>query len=102
VFSTIGNREPAFYGRPMPAGHYRSSCLVPGNLLNDGLHVLSLIVFGQNFTDAIHVEDALAFHLADSPELRNDFFGKWEGAVRPSLEWTTRPIRAPGVGGAPG
>ena len=93
VFGSIGNREPAYYGRPMAAGHYRSSCLVPANLLNDGLHVLSLILFGPSFSDAIHVEDALAFHLADSPALRNDFFGKWEGAVRPALEWTTTLVR---------
>jgi hypothetical protein len=38
---------------------------------------------------------AVAFHVVDGMEgdsVRGDFGGEWSGAVRPRLDWTTRPI----------
>jgi lipopolysaccharide transport system ATP-binding protein len=92
IFGSISNREPTYYGRPMPAGRYRSSCLIPGSLLNNGFHTLSAILFGSSFSDATHVQEALTFELGDTSALRRDFFGEWSGSVRPALDWSTKPI----------
>jgi lipopolysaccharide transport system ATP-binding protein len=89
IFSSIGNREPRWYGKPMPAGRYRSRCTVPANLLNAGTFSLSVIMFGEGFSDPITVRDVLLFRLRDSEALRRGFSGVWSGAVRPALDWIT-------------
>ena len=89
VFSSIGNREPRWYGRPMPLGRYRSTCTIPGNLLNNGTYSASVYMFGQGFRDMQFMNDVLRFEVADSPAIRGDYFGALLGAVRPDLTWTT-------------
>ena len=92
VFSSIGNREPRWYGRPMPLGRYRSTCIVPGNLLNNGTYSASVYMFGQSFRDMYFLTDVLRFEIADSPAIRGDYFGAILGAVRPDLEWSTQAL----------
>jgi homopolymeric O-antigen transport system ATP-binding protein len=92
VFSSLNNREPAWYGRPMPAGRYRSRCLVPGDLLNAGWFTVDLNLFGKDFTDQRLLRDVLRLEVQDSARLRGDYFGAYHGTVRPALEWTTIPV----------
>ena len=89
IFNSFPVREPVWHGRPFPAGLFRSACYVPGNLLNDGLHrVLLLVVKDQN-TVILSLSDALVFNVVDAVERRNEWHGKWVGAVRPDLKWVT-------------
>lgn len=92
VFSSIGNREERWYGRPMPLGKYRSTCIVPGNLLNNGTYSASVFMFGQSFRDIYMLNDVLRFEIADSPAIRGDYFGAILGAVRPDLQWSTQAL----------
>ena len=47
-------------------------------------------------TELVHRErDILVFDVRDSPDLRGRWFGKWKGAVRPVLDWTTERIEDP-------
>lgn len=92
VFSSIGNREERWYGRAMPLGSYRSSCTVPGNLLNNGTYSVSVFMFGQSFRDMYMLNDVLRFEVADSPAIRGDYFGAMLGAVRPDLQWSTHAL----------
>jgi lipopolysaccharide transport system ATP-binding protein len=89
VFSSLSNRESAWYGRPMPRGQYRARCTVPGDLLNAGWFTLDLNLFGKDFTDQHLMRDVLRLEVQDSGGLRGDYFGAYLGAVRPSLAWTT-------------
>jgi hypothetical protein len=34
----------------------------------------------------------LVFEVRDTPDLRGGWFGKWKGAVRPILDWTTERL----------
>jgi lipopolysaccharide transport system ATP-binding protein len=92
VLSSPSVNEPQWFGRPLPTGLFRSYCHIPGNLLNDGMYrVVVLIV-----QDAAHVlychEDALVFEVGDTVEGRGNWYGKWIGTVRPALEWVTEYI----------
>ena len=89
VFNTFPVHEPVWHGRPLPAGLFRSSCYVPGNLLNDGLHRVLLLVVKDQGHVIFSLNDALVFNVLDAVERRNDWHGEWEGAVRPDLEWQT-------------
>jgi len=50
--------------------------------------VLLLVVEDQGIV-IFSMSDALVFNVLDSVERRGDWHGKWEGAVRPDLEWKT-------------
>ncbi len=85
-------REPAWHGRPFPAGLFRSVCHVPGGLLNDGVHRVLLLVVKEETEVVFSFEDAIVFDVSDSVERRGGWHGKWPGAVRPDLEWETERL----------
>lgn len=89
VFSTGPVDAP-----PLAAGLYRDTCLVPGDLLNDGAHRAE-VFFVHAMEDLIYKEDdLLTFDVRDAVDLRGDWHGKWPGAVRPLLPWRTDRIAA--------
>ena len=89
VFNSFPVREPVWHGRPFPNGLFRSSCYIPGNLLNEGVHRVLLLVVKDQGIVIFSMSDALVFNVLDSVERRGNWHGKWEGAVRPDLQWTT-------------
>ncbi len=92
VFSSLSNRESAWYGRPMRRGVFRARCSIPGDLLNAGWFSVDVNLFGKDFTDQFLVRDALRLEVQDSGRLRGDYYGAYFGAVRPSLAWHTEPV----------
>jgi len=92
VFNTFPVKEQDWNGRPFPVGRFRSTCYVPGNLLNDGLHRVQLLVV-KNAGSVIYSHDnILVFEAHDTAERRGTWHGKWIGAVRPDLRWTTQAL----------
>jgi lipopolysaccharide transport system ATP-binding protein len=89
VFNSFPIREPSWHGRPFPIGLFRSVCYIPGNLLNDGIHRVLLLVVKDQGEVIFSVNDVLVFNVLDAIERRGDWHGKWQGAVRPDLEWAT-------------
>jgi lipopolysaccharide transport system ATP-binding protein len=88
ILNSVPVNEPAWHGRAFPVGLFRSACHVPGNLLNDGLYRVLLLVVKDQGTVIFSLNDALVFNVLDR-ERPGDWHGKWEGAVRPDLVWTT-------------
>ena len=95
VFNSFPVREPVWHGRPFPIGLFRSACHVPANLLNEGVHRVLLLVVEDQGIVIFSMSDALVFNVLDSIERRGDWHGKWEGAVRPDLEWKTELLQEP-------
>jgi lipopolysaccharide transport system ATP-binding protein len=92
AFATTTVEEPAWHGRPFPAGLFRSVCRVPGRLLNEGTYRLT-VHLAKDMSKAVWTQqDVLAFdvHELDRP---GNWFGKHPGAVRPRLEWATELIQ---------
>jgi lipopolysaccharide transport system ATP-binding protein len=74
-------------------GFYRSSVVVPGNLLADGTYRvgIQLRTFEPQRLEA-DAREAIAFTVMDSivgDAARGHWRGNWAGAVRPRLDWTT-------------
>ncbi len=81
--------EDPWYGRPQPKGLFQSTCRIPGNFLNDGLYSITAIVgTGASHTEAM-ADNAVSFHVHDTGEMRQKFYGGWGGVVRPRLAWHT-------------
>ena len=83
----------AWSPRPYPTGLFRTSCTIPGNLLNDGPHSVSVFINEKSASDNIlALKDVLPFTVRDTGVMRKEFTGKWLGAVRPRLDWYTTKL----------
>jgi len=92
VLSSPSNHEKGWHGKPRPKGLYRSTCLIPGNFLPDGEYSITLIVWGEYYRLIAELPHVLKFLLIDSGDVRGDYFGGWEGIVRPLLDWECEKI----------
>jgi lipopolysaccharide transport system ATP-binding protein len=85
IIFSAGPTAPPF---DQAVGRYSESCHVPGNLMNDGNYFISVEV-REKAKLLLSLPAVLSISIEDSSEGRHGWFGKWEGAVRPRLEWTT-------------
>jgi len=92
VFGSMSNTEPNFYGKPMPAGNYRSSCSMYGNLLNAGRFHISITGGSAYWTDSFAIDHAISFDAIDDGVLKSDYYGFSGGVIKPKLRWKTLPI----------
>jgi lipopolysaccharide transport system ATP-binding protein len=90
LFVSYNNQDPAWRNRKQSKGLYRSTCCIPGNLLNDGnFSVWAAVATIPHTLQALEI-DAITFHVFDpaSGGARGDYTGEWSGGViRPLLEW---------------
>ncbi|MBA2603304.1 MAG: ATP-binding cassette domain-containing protein [Acidobacteria bacterium] len=89
VFNAVPVTERTWQGRPMPRGVFRDTCFIPGDLLNDGVHRVELLVVQDDTNVILRKDEALVFEVHDTPDHRGAWFGDWAGAVRPLFPWTT-------------
>lgn len=77
--------------QPRRIGGYREECLIPGDLMNDGNYRVTFEVReeGKVILKCPHI---LTFDVADSSDFRFGWYGKWDGVVRPLLEWKTTQV----------
>ncbi|RYE83565.1 MAG: ABC transporter ATP-binding protein, partial [Hyphomicrobiales bacterium] len=82
---------PTVPPQPCAPGCYRDRCVVPGDLLNDGTY---RVTFELRDGDRLLLtaRDLLGFEVLDSVDGRFGWYGKWEGVIRPRLEWTSERI----------
>ncbi|MCD6012870.1 MAG: hypothetical protein K0Q79_2732 [Flavipsychrobacter sp.] len=73
----------------MAVGEHSSTLRIPGNLLNDDIYTINLLFVKDTSTIIYGKEDLLTFEVTDSMRDGN-WYGKWLGAVRPSLEFEVR------------
>jgi len=82
-----------WYSRRYPRGLFRTSCTIPGCLLNDGLHGITVYINEKTAYDNIVLaRDVLSFTVQDTGVMRKEYTGKWLGAVRPRLDWHTTQL----------
>jgi lipopolysaccharide transport system ATP-binding protein len=93
VFGTL-DLDPAWRGRPRPAGRYVSAVHIPANLLSDGMMFVnaalltqapSILQFWERSVVAFQVIETF-----DDDSARGDFTGQIGGVVRPLLQWSTK------------
>jgi lipopolysaccharide transport system ATP-binding protein len=92
IFVTV-DVDPAWRGRKRPVGRYKSTALIPGNLLSEGMiFVQSNLRTLTPDTIQFWARDVVAFQMIDTLDgdsARGDYAGDIAGAVRPLLKWTT-------------
>ncbi|MCU0490982.1 MAG: ABC transporter ATP-binding protein [Chloroflexaceae bacterium] len=93
IFS-LHDVDPEWRQRPRPAGWYRSTAVIPGNLLAEGVIYVNPAIITLNPNVAQFDETyAVSFNVADAPAgadtARGDWTGKMYGVVRPLCQWQT-------------
>jgi lipopolysaccharide transport system ATP-binding protein len=90
----VNDRDPKWYRRQRPAGRYVSTAWVPGNLLSEGIITVGAGIMTEDpFRLHCDVPRVVGFRVHESAggnTARGDFTGRWPGAVRPLLKWTTQ------------
>jgi lipopolysaccharide transport system ATP-binding protein len=66
-------------------GRSKVSCVIPGDLLNDGGYRISLIFFRRN-TKVLVVRDAIHIEIQEGAR-QGTWFNQWHGVVRPRTAW---------------
>jgi lipopolysaccharide transport system ATP-binding protein len=68
-------------------GLVKGVCRIPGDFLNDGIHRVMIMIVQDCAYPIYQLDDALVFDVHDV-EREYEWLGKWEGVVRPRLDWT--------------
>jgi lipopolysaccharide transport system ATP-binding protein len=92
AFTTL-DVDPEWRGRPRPIGRFTSTAWVPGNLLAEGIILVSVALREEEpLRSHFIAQDVIGFQVVDTAEgnsARGDWDGGVIGVVRPLLKWTT-------------
>jgi lipopolysaccharide transport system ATP-binding protein len=92
---SISSNDDPLYGVPLPVGLYQSTCIIPGNFLNEARYVISALVGRVPNRTMIIEESVVSFDVHDTGAMREVYFGNWSGPViRPRLQWNTVEAQA--------
>jgi homopolymeric O-antigen transport system ATP-binding protein len=96
VFISGAMHAPEWANRPRDPGVYRSSAVLPGNLLAEGTYtiqaVLHTLTAGKPSEVHANEQDVVAFTVYDRVEgdsARGEHLGAYPGVVRPIVQWET-------------
>jgi lipopolysaccharide transport system ATP-binding protein len=98
VLESAANHDPAYTGKARKKGIYRSVCHIPGNLFNEGMfHVDVLVRVLVPRRYFVRESNLLSFRVQDSgsgKSVKGEFTKPWSGVVAPLLPWKTdiRPL----------
>lgn len=95
VFESVSVDDPTWRVRPLPVGLFRGVVLIPANLLNQGSYRLRVVFIDEFGTARIFdYPSAAVFTVHDLSPRRISWYGRFQGVVRPRLEWRIEPITA--------
>ena len=64
----------------------KASCIIPADLLNDGVYSLEMYFNSAELRGLCHLPNVINFEVVDKKR-NSAYFGKINGAVRPKLNW---------------
>jgi len=94
LFNTGPRADESSATQALGGGLFRSTCFVPGELLNDGTIRVELYVIKDQSNAIYRHDNILLFEVLEAPENRRDWYGKIIGAVRPNLRWVTERVES--------
>jgi lipopolysaccharide transport system ATP-binding protein len=88
-FHSVNLVRDDWFGRPHPAGRYRTVCTIPANFLNEGTFSITVLLLLNVAHVEVFEKDAISFTVHDTGAMKKEWAGEWSGAVRPRLAWST-------------
>ena len=93
VFVSAANHDPAYRGATREPGLYRSRCIIPGDLMTEGLFSVDVwlrVLYPRRVF--VHEANLLTFRVQDTglgDSTKGTYRGVWGGVIAPRLEWHT-------------
>ena len=91
-FPSANSSVDPWFGKPYPAGKFRTTCTLPGNFLNTGSYTLNAILLQDVSNIQVFERRVLTFTVHETGEMRKEYGGHWIGVVRPKLAWQTERL----------
>jgi lipopolysaccharide transport system ATP-binding protein len=89
LFTSINNREANWSRNDLSVGNYRTTCRIPQNLFNNGFFKITMYFFEGQYSNHVCLDEVFRFDVLDSPAIRGDWYGGYDGFFRPDLSWST-------------
>lgn len=89
---SVSKTEDAFGGKPHNPGMFETVCCIPANFLNTGTYSVSVILARGKADVQVFQDYAVSFHVHDSGQISQEYFGGEFGIIRPHLAWQTQFI----------
>jgi len=77
---------------PVAPGEYVSTCVVPPNLLNEGLHFISLRANIHAVKHIVVLNNLLSFQIVNTEGVNASYGRVRPGVISPQLNWETQPL----------
>jgi lipopolysaccharide transport system ATP-binding protein len=87
-----GSGDPEWARRSSPAGLFRSTCYVPGDLLNVGRHRFNVLVIKDLSSVIYQYESGVTFEIFDLDERVLSQYAREPGVVKPALKWKMEQV----------
>ena len=72
--------------RHLAVGLHKGICNIPGNLLNDGIYKVSMMIVGDGSYSLFYYENSISFEVHENRNA-SGWHGKWIGVIRPRLDF---------------
>jgi lipopolysaccharide transport system ATP-binding protein len=93
VFESVTTEDPDWSARPHQRGLFRSTCFVPGDLVNAGNFMIQLIFFDDKLLQLFDFTEAAIVSVHDTtPRSKLAYYGRFVGSIHPKLKWNTTLI----------
>lgn len=76
-------------GKKYPNGYYKSSCKIPGNLLNENTYSFHVVIIDNHSSTLARIGNVLEVNIIDDGEMRKEYTDEWFGIIKTKLEWVT-------------
>jgi homopolymeric O-antigen transport system ATP-binding protein len=93
LFHSFSNEEENLREHLLPRGLFRSVCLVPGNLLNEGKFQIEVYFLHGSTSNYFSLIDAGVITVLDTkPRPARTYYGRFIGNIHPRLRWDTQVL----------
>jgi len=94
VFSTGSFFENELNGRRLECGYHLFECVIPGNLLNDGIYALDVALLKNRQTIIVSEKAVMSFRVHDDFDIPDGWNWRPVGVIRPQISWR-QSVRRP-------
>jgi lipopolysaccharide transport system ATP-binding protein len=77
--------------KELQEGTFRGICQIPGNLLNNNIYSIEIMIIKDRSFAVFKQKDILNFEVLDGERVEG-WYGKWVGAVRPKLKFSLEEV----------
>ena len=79
--------------KPLKKGIYKSICKLDKNTFNTGKYFFTVLLVGNNFQLLAQLDKIISAEFNELGSKRGDYFGNWNGAMRPYFDWSNNLIK---------